>query len=271
MYFCPCCGYRTFDESTPGSYLVCPICFWEDTGEIDELRQAQLNFLNYGACDRKWLEQVHEPREQEEHNSHWQLLDEQIKAAGAKVIHQINTAFKNVKRGNGISLHEAREISFIIDDYRSIDSLESEALLALARTRDVDTCWQEIPSSCLEKFCDYSSGIWYYYLDSQGWRYYFPAFMVQSIRQYLDYDVIYDLDYVVDRLFPPKKHEVLDRTNKVFRTISRSEYLALITAEQLAAIYQFLEFMINYAKEDYTRERAKETMQEWQKANQQID
>ena len=187
------------------------------------------------------------------------------------LIDQIKTAFKNVKRGDGISLHEAREIGLIIDDYRSIDSSESEVLLALARTRDVDTCWQEIPSSCLEKFCDYSSGIWYYYLDSQGWRYYLPAFMVQSIRQYLDYDVIYDLDYFIDRLFPPKKHEVLDRTNRVFRIISRSEYITSITAEQLTAIYLVLGFIIDYVKEDYTQARAKEAMKQWQKVNQQID
>ena len=26
---CPCCGYMVFEEP-PGSYEICPICFWED-------------------------------------------------------------------------------------------------------------------------------------------------------------------------------------------------------------------------------------------------
>jgi hypothetical protein len=28
-YPCPCCGHRTFDRP-PGSYDICPVCFWED-------------------------------------------------------------------------------------------------------------------------------------------------------------------------------------------------------------------------------------------------
>src|SRR5436190_23116503 len=28
-YPCPVCGYLVFDEP-PGSYAICPICFWED-------------------------------------------------------------------------------------------------------------------------------------------------------------------------------------------------------------------------------------------------
>ena len=89
MYFCPCCGYRTFYESPPGSYLICPICFWEDTGDIWGIRKAQLNFLSYGACEQEWLEQVRQPTEQDEKNPHWQLLDKQIKAVGTKLIEQI--------------------------------------------------------------------------------------------------------------------------------------------------------------------------------------
>ncbi len=29
-YICPCCGYRTFTDPTPGSFDICPVCFWED-------------------------------------------------------------------------------------------------------------------------------------------------------------------------------------------------------------------------------------------------
>lgn len=28
-FLCPCCGHRVLD-ATPGSFQVCPTCFWED-------------------------------------------------------------------------------------------------------------------------------------------------------------------------------------------------------------------------------------------------
>ena len=94
MYFCPCCGYRVLYEQPPATYLVCPICFWEDTGESWKLRQAQLNFVRLGACHQKWLERVRCPTEQDERDPSWQLLDEKIKAVGTHIIQQIITAFK---------------------------------------------------------------------------------------------------------------------------------------------------------------------------------
>jgi hypothetical protein len=27
---CPGCGFRTIDEATYGTYLICPVCGWED-------------------------------------------------------------------------------------------------------------------------------------------------------------------------------------------------------------------------------------------------
>ena len=27
---CPCCGYPTLSEEPPGTYEICPVCFWED-------------------------------------------------------------------------------------------------------------------------------------------------------------------------------------------------------------------------------------------------
>lgn len=31
-YACPCCGFLTIesDEPPPGTYSICPVCFWED-------------------------------------------------------------------------------------------------------------------------------------------------------------------------------------------------------------------------------------------------
>ncbi|MFE6959649.1 CPCC family cysteine-rich protein [Streptomyces sp. NPDC057696] len=30
-YPCPCCGHRVLG-AMPGSYEICPVCFWEDDG-----------------------------------------------------------------------------------------------------------------------------------------------------------------------------------------------------------------------------------------------
>lgn len=35
-YPCDCCGYKTKNEEKRGSYEICPVCFWEDAGYIDE-------------------------------------------------------------------------------------------------------------------------------------------------------------------------------------------------------------------------------------------
>lgn len=65
---CPCCGYVSLDSR--GSFDICVLCFWEDDGtsETDEywreipcgpnrvsLRDAQKNFLAFGACDEHGL------------------------------------------------------------------------------------------------------------------------------------------------------------------------------------------------------------------------
>ncbi|MBL8884306.1 MAG: hypothetical protein JNL45_14775 [Hyphomicrobium sp.] len=62
QYPCPCCDYVTLPER--GSFLICPICFWEDDGQDIQqldlksapnngltLRQARMNFSEFGACD----------------------------------------------------------------------------------------------------------------------------------------------------------------------------------------------------------------------------
>ncbi|SFF40154.1 Cysteine-rich CPCC [Paenibacillus algorifonticola] len=57
---CPCCEYQTLLKK--GEYDICPVCFWEDDGNIDPqyysspnrmtLVQARENFINFGAVDK---------------------------------------------------------------------------------------------------------------------------------------------------------------------------------------------------------------------------
>ncbi|MFC8032437.1 CPCC family cysteine-rich protein [Streptomyces griseoincarnatus] len=60
---CPCRGHRVLD-AMPGSYEICPVCFWEDDGvqfrwptmsggaNKVSLIEAQRNYQDFGACDQ---------------------------------------------------------------------------------------------------------------------------------------------------------------------------------------------------------------------------
>jgi hypothetical protein len=64
VFPCPCCGYLTFSEK-PGSYEICPICFWEDDqvqvrwptlargANKLSLAEAQKTFAAIGACEER--------------------------------------------------------------------------------------------------------------------------------------------------------------------------------------------------------------------------
>ena len=249
MYFCPCCGYRVFYEQPPGTYLVCPICFWEDTGETGKLRQAQLNFIKIGACHPQWLERVRCPK-QDERDPNWQLLDEKIKTVGSQIIQQIRTTFEGIEREDGISLYEAREI-YLIRDYAynfSLPSPEAKELLAKANAIEIGRNWQEIPEKTLIEFIDFTT-IFYYYLDPKGWRYYLPAYMICSIQRYIEHDCRHYLHQVRHMFLEEEQHLVWDRIQQAFHQPHKTEYLALITVEQQSAIKDFLQFVVDYGKD----------------------
>src|SRR5205814_8326840 len=81
---CPCCGYRTLPEAPPGTYEICPICFWEDdnvqfedpdfTGGANRvsLKEAQKNFGDFGASERRLLKFVRRPTTDGERDRDWQ-------------------------------------------------------------------------------------------------------------------------------------------------------------------------------------------------------
>lgn len=86
LYTCPCCGYKTLDEMPPGTYDICEICFWEDDGiQFDNpdyrgganhvsLREAQKNFLEFGACEKEMIFFVREPNENDVKDEDWEIL-----------------------------------------------------------------------------------------------------------------------------------------------------------------------------------------------------
>ena len=84
---CPCCGYLVFSEG-PGSYEICPICFWEDDGLQLEcatslsgganhttLYEAQRNFAALGACEERSLDDVRLPDPGDRRDPSWRMID----------------------------------------------------------------------------------------------------------------------------------------------------------------------------------------------------
>ncbi len=86
---CPCCGHLVFDvrDGWPGSYSICPVCFWED--DLTQIRwpfvlgganrvplvEAQQNFQHFGACDQRSLRSVRPPADDEPLDANWRPID----------------------------------------------------------------------------------------------------------------------------------------------------------------------------------------------------
>jgi hypothetical protein len=166
----------TLSEKPPETYLICPICCWEDAAADNELgsnrislRLAQQNFIAFGACEQEWLDYVRAPTPTDQRDPDWLTLDEKADAAGTLLIKQITKAFEGVTRDGGVSLHEARAI----DDY------EGEQGRAEARKKDTDCRWQDVPDEWIEYFYDVFS-----FFDAKGFRYYIPAYMIWVLKNY---------------------------------------------------------------------------------------
>ncbi|MFD4970262.1 CPCC family cysteine-rich protein [Streptomyces sp. NPDC058424] len=83
---CPCCGHLILEEM-PGSYAICPICFWEDDAvqfrwpTMDggankvSLIEAQHNYRNFGACDQHGRRFVRRPAADEPLDLAWRPID----------------------------------------------------------------------------------------------------------------------------------------------------------------------------------------------------
>jgi Cysteine-rich CPCC len=73
VFACPCCGFLTLAEEPPGTFEVCPVCFWEDdnlqfsdpdyVGGANRisLNRARENFRILGAASREFVGSVRKP------------------------------------------------------------------------------------------------------------------------------------------------------------------------------------------------------------------
>lgn len=85
VYPCPCCGYLQFD-ALPGSYEICEICYWEDDGvqlrwpdrgggaNDPSLIEAQQNFVQYGAMEERFSDNVRSPNDNDIRDTGWRPI-----------------------------------------------------------------------------------------------------------------------------------------------------------------------------------------------------
>ena len=74
---CPCCGFLTLSETPPGTFEICPVCYWEDdplqyrdrdlAGGANKvsLNQARANYAQSGAMSRDFVALVRKPQQEE--------------------------------------------------------------------------------------------------------------------------------------------------------------------------------------------------------------
>ena len=139
-----------------------------------------------------------------------------IEKQRAALIRQIRTAFADVTRLGGVSLHEAD----VIDDYGSRRQRKA------ARELDKDHAWWEVPDADMERYHWILS-----FLDATGFRYYIPAYMSWILKNY-DRNDSASVDFTLYAL--DCGESLNDRRRQYFRLFNR---------EQSTAVCAFLRFM----------------------------
>lgn len=172
---CPCCGHRTFAQAPPNSWEICPVCFWEDappgTHASDSsgvsLLEAQRNYARLGACAARWTSEVRAPRPHESKPDGWMSIDARRPIWSAKMRQQLESAFGQVRRDGGVSLHQ----SHILDEYGDATAMAQAAAL------DPEAMWQDIPEDKLTRL----DGAFPFF-DAAGYRFYVPAYLRMHAR-----------------------------------------------------------------------------------------
>jgi|GEM_PF-1146464 len=237
-YACECCGYYTLAAPPPGTDQQCMICGWIDNKSywndddlgfeyyLGELRFRQEQFQRHGACDEKYIGKVRPISLNDRRVAGFITINQQCREASQKLLRRIEAAFRDVKRGNGCTLHQA----LAIDDRELSGTIES------AKLKDTDESWQEIPDEKVARL-DVALG----YLDFEGFRYYLPAYLSFALR------------YCVDKGPPSRIPDGFINRLGAPESAYSSEYFDFLLAleqEQLNAVHDFLA----YAASDFERD-----------------
>jgi hypothetical protein len=141
-----------------------------------------------------------------------------VDAICEQLISDIETAFFEVERGEGMTLFEG-----------DLEGAGSEADLRFARARDTYATWRDIPDHVIDRYFSALS-----FLDPQGFRYYIPAFMRFALRHYQD-STSPAIDYAIYHL----GQRSVQREHKEAR-------FTVLDESQTGVICRFLRFMAEY-------------------------
>jgi hypothetical protein len=85
-FACPCCGHKTYFVKPGETFDICSICFWQDDfvqlenpdddggPNLISLRQAQKNYIDFGACEENMKKNVRQPFADEPKDRNWKPL-----------------------------------------------------------------------------------------------------------------------------------------------------------------------------------------------------
>lgn len=148
------------------------------------------------------------------------------------LIEEIRHAFRDVSRDNGVTLHEA----LVIDNYGS-DAERSDA-----RKLDLDHHWKDVPDQLIE-----ANDSVLCFMDPKGLRYYLPAYMVWSLRNFQGSDA-FSHNHPIYTL-------VLSESGSMRQ--GDLERFQVFNEEQARAICKFLRFMAQQDEEIVSVEQAR--------------
>lgn len=166
-----------------------------------------------------------------------------------ELLSQIDKAFDRVKRDGGVSLHQA----VVIDDYGTQEEFEN------AEKLDTETRWQEVPDSDISTntsiFC---------FLDPIGFKYYLPAAMTWSIKNYEQDES--DCDFftylaVLPTVAPREMGRGIGAAWDLDGFIKNHAF----SAEQVSSIYRFICFMAIKAGHGMSEDQY-EAIKKWRQA-----
>jgi hypothetical protein len=127
------------------------------------------------------------------------------------IIEAIRSAFAGVPRGS-ITIHEAD----LIEDYDSDEEWRE------AREADNEASWDQVPDQDIEECSTALSQ-----LDHASWRYYLPAYMIRSLRNFREDDSGVS-DYTIYTFNPHEKIDALrDYQLERFRFLNQAQSLAV--------------------------------------------
>jgi len=197
------------------------VCFWEHTPADEDhwnrsnavsLPEAQHHFLQYGAVEQDYVDDVRAPRPDEARDPSWLPWEQDRSRARAVVITSLKRAFTGVQLDGGTTLYAAE-----MKRYYGMDSPEYDPI----RHLQCET-WEDIPTAFLETWRPYS------YFDAKSTRYHLPAYVSYAVTQGAGGVMVW---------LTPSKGELADWWQTKFSLIDRA---------QSAAIVAFLEYTIRF-------------------------